>query len=105
MGLSLGKAGSGGVLRGDSGNWIVGFGRYLGVTHSLLATIWALREGPLLASSCGYRDIVVEFDAKAIVDLLVCEDNEKIRLMPILFDCRVSCRSFRSKGADPAYFP
>lgn len=44
-----GKVGGGGLIRISHGNWIKGFSRSIGYTTSLMAELWALRDGLNLA--------------------------------------------------------
>ena len=45
--------------------------RYIGVTTSINAEFWALRDGLRLASQMGITHLAVELDAKVIVDLVL----------------------------------
>ena len=53
----LGRAGGGGILRDCVGNWIGGFARFLGNCSSLMAELWALKDGLSLAKNQGYVPI------------------------------------------------
>ena len=63
-------AGCGGVIRNDRGHWIVGFTRRIGATNSFVAELWSLREGLLLCSNLNIASVIVELDARAIVDAI-----------------------------------
>ena len=43
------KAGGGGVLRDSNEDWVAGFMRKLGSMSSILAELWAIKDGLLLA--------------------------------------------------------
>ena len=44
------RAGCGGVVRDEHGNWVAGFTRHIGATNSFAAELWGLRDGLLLCS-------------------------------------------------------
>ena len=50
--------------------WIRGFSRSIGYTTSVMAELWALRDGLSLTIQLGIRNLEVEFDAKVIVEML-----------------------------------
>ena len=54
---NTGHAGSGGIIRDHWGNWIGGFSINIGITHSMMAELWAIREGLKFAWSNGYKYI------------------------------------------------
>lgn len=68
--VSLGLAGAGGVIIDDRGNWVVGFSRKIGKTNSFVAEIWALRDGLFLCNQMNLSALIIELDAKALVDAL-----------------------------------
>ena len=67
--VSAGVAGGGGLIRDDRGDWIVGY-RKISKTNSFLAETWALRDGLLLCIQLNLNAVMVELDAKALVDAL-----------------------------------
>ena len=48
-----GKAGGGGIIRDSQGNWVKGYSRAIGFTTSIIAELWALRDGLNLAIQLG----------------------------------------------------
>ena len=54
---NLGLADGGGVIRDETGNWVVGFSRKIGVTSSFEAELWALRDGLTITSQTRYLDL------------------------------------------------
>ena len=48
---SSGKAGCGGLIRNDQGEWVGGFSRRLGCISSFTAELWGLRDGLILCNS------------------------------------------------------
>ena len=65
-----GLASCGGLLRDDHGNWIVGFARRIGTSTSFVAELWGLRDGLSLCNNLNIPSLIVELNAKAIVDIL-----------------------------------
>ena len=90
-GVSLGNprvAGFGGVVWDKRGNWVAAFARKIGVTSSFEAKLWGLRDGLTLCSNLNISTLIVELDAKAIVDIVHNINYENNILSPILDDCR-----------------
>ncbi|XP_038997116.1 uncharacterized protein LOC120121905 [Hibiscus syriacus] len=74
--LNSGMAAVGGLIRDSNGDWIAGFMLRLGRVNSSIAEIWGARQGLNLAKSLGSRNMVLEMDAKWIVDLFNGDKNE-----------------------------
>ena len=83
-----GKARGGGIIRNSQGAWVRGYARSFGFTSSIIAELWALRDGLKLADHMGIRQLEVELDAKVIVGLLNSNKNPNSAYAPLLFDCR-----------------
>ena len=65
---ALGLVGKGGLIRDDIGNWVIGFSRRIGIINSFMVEVWAPRDGLMLCNQMNLSDIIVELDAKALVD-------------------------------------
>ena len=65
-----GKAGGRGVIRDCEGRWMRGFARSIGFITSIMAEFWALRDGLLLARQIGVQNLIIELDAKVVVELV-----------------------------------
>lgn len=63
-----GLAGYGGIVRDEHGNWVAGFSKRIRITSSFVAELWGLRDGLTLCNNLNISSLVVELDAKAIVD-------------------------------------
>ncbi|PKI46601.1 hypothetical protein CRG98_032943 [Punica granatum] len=63
-----GKAGAGGLIRDEAGNWAIGFSMNLRITTSFVAELVALRQGLLLAKSQGTQKLFIEIDATLIYE-------------------------------------
>ena len=83
-----GKAGGGGLIRDSEGRWLKGFSRAIGHTTSVVAELWAVRDGLNLAIQLGISCLEVELDAKIVVELLENNDSTNFKFSPVLHDCR-----------------
>ena len=84
-----GLAGGGGVVRDWTGRWIVGFTRKISITTSLLAELWAIRDGLMLCIERNFSKVEVELGAKAIVDMLTDLQYDNMSISLILEDCKL----------------
>ena len=82
-------AGCGGVIRDDSGQWIVGFSKCIGITSSFATELWGLKEGLISCCNLNITSLEMEFDAKVIVDILNKPAYVNNIISPILDDCRL----------------
>ncbi|KAL0006134.1 hypothetical protein SO802_013695 [Lithocarpus litseifolius] len=89
-----GKAGGGGLIRDCSRRWIEGFARSIGFTTSITAEFWALRDGLKLALSEGIQNLIVELDARVVIDLINSNVDTVKPYSPLLYDCRCLLRRF-----------
>ena len=72
----------------DHGNWLAGFAGRIGTTTSFVAELWGLRDGLSLCYNLNIPSIIVELDAKAIVDIFQNTSYENNIISPLLDDCR-----------------
>ena len=84
----LNATGSGGLIRDGQGNWIEGFSRNIGHTNSFLVEIWALRDGLQLCYHMNLHAVIVELDARALVDALNNPAYANTILSPLFDDCK-----------------
>ncbi|KAK9021315.1 hypothetical protein V6N11_011310 [Hibiscus sabdariffa] len=61
------SASAGGLIRDESGRWIVGYNLNLGICNCLAADLWALYQGMKLTRDRGYKKVQVESDSAAAV--------------------------------------
>ena len=61
-------ASGGGLFKDENGDWVTGFARRIVSTNSFMAELWALRDGLHLCLQANAHSIIIEVDAKAIVD-------------------------------------
>ena len=83
-----GLVGYGGLIRDDHGNWMAGFAKRIETCTSFVAELWGLRNGLTLCNNLNIPSLIVELDARAIVDILQNSNYENSTLFPILDDCR-----------------
>ncbi|KAL4325431.1 hypothetical protein GQ457_11G002310 [Hibiscus cannabinus] len=67
--------GAGGALRDDSGAWLSGYARYVGRCDALLAELWAIHDGLLLAWDLGFRFVELESDCLGAVRHITRDSN------------------------------
>ena len=89
------QAGCGGVVRDEHGSWVAEFTRHVGATNSFSAELWGLRDGLLLCSSLNISRLIVEIDAKVLVDVIKNSAYVNQIISPILDDCRQLMTSFQ----------
>ena len=73
------------------GNWLDGFARNIGHTNSLVAEVWALRDGFMLAQNLNVRRLIIEIDAKVVIDFLYLVCDSTFNTHPyyaLIYDCR-----------------
>ena len=92
---SMGLASCGGVVRGSHGEWISGFSRHIGTTNNFVAELWGLRDGLLLCSTLNISLLIVELDAKSIVEIFCKMGYVNDVISPILDDCRLLISKFQ----------
>ena len=85
---SLKLAGGGGVIRDEEGNWVIGYARRIGPANSFLVELWALRDGLLLCLQAHIQVVIIEMDAKAIVDAFSLQKNSNSIFSSLVDDCR-----------------
>lgn len=74
-------------MRDEDGRWVAGFSRRIGVTTSFVAELWGLREGLILCSNLNIQSLIVELDAKAVVDVFLNPNYQNNAISPILDNC------------------
>ena len=84
----LGNAGGGGLIRDEQGQWVAGFTRKIGKINSFMAEAWALRDGLVLCNQMKVSKVIVELDAKAVVDALNNQGSHNSAFSPLFNDRR-----------------
>lgn len=80
-------AGGGGLLRNSNGDWTRGFSHSIVSTSILLAELWALRDGLIMARSLGIQKIIVNVDASDINSLVSGSNSVNRLTQPSVADC------------------
>ena len=83
-----GLAGGGGLIRDANGSWVSGYARAIGCTTNMAAELWALRDGINLCISLNLQAVVIELDAKLVVDLLSKTTRSSNAIDTIAADCK-----------------
>lgn len=88
-----GRASGGGLIRDDKGVWIKGYARNIDHTTNATAELWALRDGLRLCSALKLPTMIIELDAKIIVDLLQKEDSHQNCIDALVSDSKSELRA------------
>ena len=71
-------------------HWIA---RNCGKVNSIMAELWALRDGLQMAATENIHNLIVELDVLAVVQLMK-NSIVNLSLEPLLTDCRLLLRKF-----------
>ncbi|KAL7237095.1 hypothetical protein ACSBR1_020212 [Camellia fascicularis] len=83
-----GKASGWGVFRDATGNWILGYCRFIRFTSTIGAELWTLRDGLKLAWEKNFTNLEIETDSKLMQTLLQSTPNMQHHLNNLIFYCR-----------------
>ena len=72
---NLGRAGGGGLIRDSKGEWVSGYARAIRYTTSVAAELWAFHDGINLCIDLNLENVIIELDAKFVVDLLMKDER------------------------------
>lgn len=64
----------GGVLRDHKGDWLHGFSSFRGDVDILLAELFGMKQGLMLAWDLNYRIVILESDSKEAIQLISTEN-------------------------------
>nr|POE54047.1 putative ribonuclease h protein [Quercus suber] len=87
-GISWGRASGGGIIRDSKGDWVSGYARAIGYTTSVAADLWALWDGINLSIDLNLENVIIELDAKLVVDLLMKDERSSNGNEVIIADCK-----------------
>ncbi|PKI37422.1 hypothetical protein CRG98_042208 [Punica granatum] len=85
---SPGSAGAGGFIRDSLGRWVSGFKMNLGCTTSPIAELKPLCQGLIIAAECGASKLIVELDAKLVLDWIFQRYRKHHRTTSATSSCR-----------------
>ena len=80
------------MIRNANGEWVRGFARAIGTTTSAVAKLWDLCDKIRLCIALKCPIVIIELDAKLVVNLLHKEDRNQNGLDAILGDCKEGLR-------------
>ncbi|KAL0010415.1 hypothetical protein SO802_005523 [Lithocarpus litseifolius] len=89
-----GKAGGGGLIRDHHGSWVKGYMRHIKFASSITADFWALKDELMLATQLGISQLLVELDAKMVVDLMLYLILQIPLITPFLLCSMIAGTSF-----------
>lgn len=89
-----GRVGAASIIRDESGRWANGFTRFLGEDNNTIAKSWALRGWPHFSKGFRNQNLLVELDAKIIVNLFHVSVSMNHLLTFIILDCRIINEAF-----------
>ena len=72
----------------QNGGWVAGFARRIRNTNSYMAELWALRDGLQLCLQMNAHYVIIELDAKVVVDALNSPNSPNSFSSSILEECR-----------------
>ncbi|GAU13938.1 hypothetical protein TSUD_262650 [Trifolium subterraneum] len=64
------KAGCGGIIRGNHGEWLGGFAKGVGECSAFIAELWGVFEGLSLAKRMCFRKVELHIDSVAVVQVI-----------------------------------
>ena len=100
---NLGKASGGGLIHDHHGSWVKGYMRHIGFTSSTAIEFWALKDGLMLASQLDITQLLVELDAKVVVDLILSSKSSNNSFSALLNDCKYLLRRFNQVRISHVY--
>ncbi|GAU17445.1 hypothetical protein TSUD_233230 [Trifolium subterraneum] len=71
--------GWGGVLRGNDGEWLGGFSKFIGQGDSFAAELWGVFEGLKLARHFNFSAVELHIDSLVVVKAITNSDNGSLR--------------------------
>ena len=98
-----GKAGGRGVIRDCEGRWLRGFARSIGFTTSIIVEFWALRDGLLQVVEIGVQNLLIELDAKVVVELVRSKSPSNAFYSSLLANCRSLLGKFQHYKVQHAF--
>ncbi|GAU30840.1 hypothetical protein TSUD_267600 [Trifolium subterraneum] len=70
------RAGYGGVIRGNQGEWLGGFFKGVGYCNAFVAELWGVLEGLSLVRRLGFDRVELSVDSKAVVQVISTEKTQ-----------------------------
>ncbi|GLT64533.1 hypothetical protein SLA2020_370190 [Shorea laevis] len=90
-----GKDGAGGLICDSFGNWVIGYSQKVSKSTSLMAELWAIRDGLEIATNRGIMNLILETDSKAAKILIDAANSNWHLYGSLIDDCRFLMGRFR----------
>ena len=74
--------------KSENGGWVAGFARRIGNTNSYMVELWALHDGLKLCLQMNAHSIIIELDAKVVMDALNSPNSPNSFSSSILKECK-----------------
>ena len=87
-----GPAGGGGVICDHEWNWLWGFMRHIGSASSVMAELWALRDGLSLVIDMDFLNVLIEIDAFIVVSFFATNAPRHPCLSSLSMTAGIYCR-------------
>ena len=75
--------GCGGLCRRANGSWVVGFTSNLEICNLVVAELWGAYYALKLAWEIGFKQIILEFDSKYLVENILRSDPSSMKFQPL----------------------
>ena len=85
----------GGLIRDSSGDWVKVFSRKIGTSSCLLAELWALRDGLIMARDLHIEKIIINVDALEVINLLSHTKATNRLTQPVVDYCMNTLQAFQ----------
>ncbi|KAK9996367.1 hypothetical protein SO802_021053 [Lithocarpus litseifolius] len=92
-----------GLLRDSNGSWVKGFSRKIGTSSCLLAKLWALRDGLIMARNNHVEKLIINVDALEVINLLSNTKATNQLTQPIMDDCKNILQAFQEVHLQHCY--
>ena len=97
-------ASGGGLLRDSNGSRVKGFSRKIGTTSYLLAELWALRDGLIMARTIHVEEkLIINVGALEVINLLSNTKANDRLTQPIVNDCKNILQAFQKVHLQHCY--
>lgn len=88
------RASRGGLFRDSNERWIKGFTQNIGLSTSVDAKLWTLRDGLTLCIALNILALEIRIDAKIVLDWISSESNCNLNHFSLIMDCKTLINQF-----------
>ena len=68
-----GRSGVGGFIRNNTGDWLLGFSGFFGITSCLAVELYVIFHGLRIAYDAGHKNIILESNSRMALDLIMSD--------------------------------